>query len=203
MRLSQDAIGRFDEEGYLLLPALFCAEEVASLRRALPEILGRDGVEVVREKGDGGAAKMVFGLHFSDKPFRRASLHPRMVGPAEQLARDRVHVFQSRVNPKLPGGGAGWGWHQDFNQWMRFDGVQEPRAVLSAIFLDDVGDDNAPLTVIPGSHARHFRVPDAMEIPGEMLGDLVDGARPLTGPAGTVVFFHALLVHGSAANTSS
>src|SRR2546430_15674034 len=93
VRLPQDAIGRFDEEGYLLLPALFCAEEVASLRRALPEILGRDGVEVVREEGDSGAAKMGVGLHFSDEPFRRASLHPRMVGPAEPLTRARAHAF--------------------------------------------------------------------------------------------------------------
>src|SRR2546430_11230051 len=120
VRLPQDAIRRFDEEGFLLLPALFCAEEIASLRSTLPEILSRDGVEVVREERDGGAAKMVFGLHFSDEPFRRASLHPRMVGPAEQLARDPVHVFQSRVNPKMPGGGAGWGCHQDFTPWLRF-----------------------------------------------------------------------------------
>ncbi|MEK6372181.1 MAG: DegT/DnrJ/EryC1/StrS family aminotransferase [Acidobacteriota bacterium] len=203
MRLPEDAIRRFDEEGYLLFPALFSAEEVAALRRPLPQILARDGVEVVREEDNGRAAKMVFGLHYTDEPFRRATLHPRMVGPAEQLVRDRVHVFQSRVNPKLPGGGAGWGWHQDFNQWRRFDGVAEPRAVLSAIFLDDVGDDNAPLTVIPRSHVRHFNVPDAMEIPAEMLDGIAKTGTPLTGPAGTVVFFHALLVHGSEPNTSA
>jgi dTDP-4-amino-4,6-dideoxygalactose transaminase/ectoine hydroxylase-related dioxygenase (phytanoyl-CoA dioxygenase family) len=202
VRLPEDAIRRFDEEGYLLLPALFGAEEIAALQRPLPEILARHGPEVVREEGNGRAAKMVFGLHFTDDAYRRATLHPRMLGPAEQLTRERVHVFQSRVNPKLPGGGAGWGWHQDFNQWRRFDGVEEPRAVLSAIFLDDVDDANAPLNVIPGSHVQHFDVPDAMEIPAHMLDGLTAGARPLTGPAGTVVFFHALLVHGSAPNTS-
>src|SRR5258706_10058043 len=41
-----------------------------------------------------------------------------------------------------------------------------------------------------------------MGIPSQMLDGLTGGARPLAGPAGTVVFFHALLVHGSAPNTS-
>ena len=205
MRLSDAQVAEFDERGYLFFPSLFSPQEVAVLRRALPAILSRDGPEVVREEADPRQVKLVFGLHELDESFRRLSLHPRLLVPAEQLLRSPVHIYQARLNPKTGFSGGGWGWHQDFNQWHRHDGMQRPHALMVALFLDEVNACNAPLMVIPGSHRRgHILVPDAMEIGLDIVRELVDegGIEALMGAAGSVAFMHCITVHGSTSNLS-
>ncbi|MBX6370207.1 MAG: proline hydroxylase, partial [Rhodospirillales bacterium] len=51
MRLSQAQLEEFDREGYLFLPGVFTAEEVAILNRETPGIFAQDRQEVTREKG--------------------------------------------------------------------------------------------------------------------------------------------------------
>ena len=50
MKLSKDQQAAFDERGYLMLPDLFSAPELAVLRRAAGEVYAMDRKEVVREK---------------------------------------------------------------------------------------------------------------------------------------------------------
>ena len=58
MQLDDSQIAEFDERGFLLFPGLLSSDEVAVLQKAVPEILSRQGPEVVREKRglDGGEA---------------------------------------------------------------------------------------------------------------------------------------------------
>ena len=204
MQLRQTEIDQFREQGYLFFPALFSAEETDVLRRAVPDLLSHQGPEVLREESDARAVRLVFGAHFFQDTFRRLSLHPRLLTPSEQLLGSRVHVFQSRFNPKM-GFGGGWGWHQDFNQWHRFDGMKKPRALLAGVFLDDINVCNAPLMVIPGSQKRgHVSVPDRMELDNDTIRDMVEegGIVPIIGPPGSVLFLDCLTVHGSTQNAS-
>ena len=76
-----------------------------------------------------------------------------------------------------------------------------PHMMPERILLESGG----PLLIIPGSHKRgHFHNPDAMDIDDEIIAILAaeKGIEPVMGPPGTVVFFDALSVHGSAANIS-
>lgn len=204
MKLTNAQIAEFQQRGYLFFPALFSPEEVEVLRRAVPDLLAREGPEVLRED-DGEGVKMVFGAHLYHETFRRLSLHPRLLAPSEQLLGSAVHVFQARLNPKMGFSGGGWGWHQDFNQWYRHDGMQKPRALMAAVFLDEANACNAPLMVIPGSHQRgHFYVPERMEIDLDTIREMVDegGIEALVGPAGSVALLDCVTVHGSTPNMS-
>ena len=60
MQLSEVQIAEFEEQGYLFFPGLLDDSEVAILQGTMLEILNRRGPEVVREKGDSDAAKLVF-----------------------------------------------------------------------------------------------------------------------------------------------
>ena len=205
MRLTQDWIDRYDEQGFLVFPGLLDAAELEVIDGAIPDLLARDGDDVVREDHDPSIVRMVFGAHFHHDVFARLARHPRLVTPSEQLVRDRVHIYQSRLNAKSSFGGSGWAWHQDFNQWYRQDGMMRPQTVVVGIYLDDVNPCNGPLMIIGGSHRHgHFHNPDGMEIDEEIVAALAaeGGIEPVMGPPGTVVFFDALAVHGSAPNIS-
>ena len=80
---------------------------MAILQQVIPDILNREGPEVIREKGDPTAARLAFGAHVYSEPFRRLSLLPRLLAPVCQLLPDEVYLHQSRINPKQGfGGGA-------------------------------------------------------------------------------------------------
>lgn len=104
---------------------------------------------------------------------------------------------------KSAGHGAPVEWHQD---WAFYPHTNDDLAAVG-IMLDDCGEENGPLLVMPGSHLGPIHDHHA---DGRFCGAMnptscgVDfGATvPLTGRAGTVTIHHARLIHGSAANRS-
>lgn len=211
MQLTDQEIARFRREGYLFYPGLFSAEEMAPLLGDLPELLARPGPEVVREQADAKAVRLLYGADAFSEAYGRMSRHPRLLGPVQQLLGEEVYIHQTRLNPKEDYGGGTWDWHQDFGSWHRADAMPEPRAVMTAIMLDEATAANAPLLIVPGSqHHGLVEQVDQQEVTGYVLhvidrptlASLVEegGLVPLTGPAGSVCFLHCNIVHGSANN---
>jgi ectoine hydroxylase len=204
VRLTEAQYAALDGDGFLAIPSLFNAEEVASLRVAADALATRRGPNVMMEK-DSVHVRMIFGAHVEDDTFARLARHPRLIEPLEQTLGEPVHLFQSRLNVKTGFDGGGWAWHQDFNQWHRMDGMLTPRAAVIGVFLDDVNACNGPLMMIPGSHRDgYIFVPDMMDIAPDLVAKAADagGIVPLMGPPGTVIFFDCLTIHGSAPNVS-
>lgn len=212
MRLSDAQIAQYDRDGYLFLPALFSAAEMAPLLADLPGLLARQGPEVVREPHDAAAVRVLYGSHVFSEAYGRLSRHPRLLNPVRQLLRDEAYIHQTRLNPKQDFAGEVWSWHQDFGTWHLEDGMPEPRCVVTAVFLDPATAANAPFLLVPGSQ-DHGLIAEAtldrqakgytlLEIDRTTLKDLVDrhGLEALTGPAGSVAFLHCNIVHGSANN---
>ncbi len=110
----------------------------------------------------------------------------------------------SKLNTKAPGGGAAVEWHQD---WAFYPYTNDDVLAVGLI-IDDMGPENGPLMVIPGSHKgavynhHHNGVfAGAMDLQAE--GMRLSDAVPLQGPAGSVSIHHARIAHGSALNTST
>ena len=215
MHLSDSQIAQYEQQGYLFFPDLLDQTEVAQLQQAMPEVLNRQGPEIIREKADDTAARLAFGAHIYSEPFRRLSLLPRLILPVRQLLQDEVYLHQSRMNPKQGfGSGQSWEWHQDYSAWRVVDGMAEPRCVMVAVFIDDCTAEKSPLLVIPGSHRDGFL--DSIELHKDADGYSLyhvdrdtferlantNGIEPLIGPAGSVCFCHSIVVHGSANNVS-
>ncbi len=212
MELTAAQRERFEREGYLLLPGLFSADEVARLRDRLPALLAADDPANIPEKG-GGATRTAMGLHLRDEVFARLVRHPRLVGPAMQLRGPDLYVQQVKVNVKAAFSGECWQWHQDFATHRGEDGVAEPLALNLHVFLDDVTAFNGPLYFIPGSH-RRGPAPATLDtettsyplwvVDTELVAELAEehGIVAMTGPAGTGLIFGDCMVHASPPNLS-
>jgi L-proline 4-hydroxylase len=226
MKLTQEQIASYDENGYLLLPGCFSPAEVDALRAELPALFAEDSPRRVVEK-DGGAVRSVYGSHASNEVFRRLARHPRLVEPAAQMLGSPVYVYQFKINAKLAFLGDVWEWHQDYIFWLQEDRLPEARLVTISLFLDEVHEFNGPLIFIPGSHKEGILeslhdegVPDEYADSPDWISNLTadlkysvsqqaiarlaakNGMAAPKGPPGSALFFHPNLVHASVSNIS-
>src|ERR1700712_107921 len=209
MRLTEQQIRQFDEEGYLFLPDCFSPEEVAALRTEAVSIYDTDRPEVWREKS--GAPRTAFAAHTYNEAFRLLGAHPRLINPVEQLFGEQLYMHQYKINAKSAFDGEVWQWHQDFGTWHRDDGMPEPKAMNIAVFLDEVTHINGPLMIVPRSHkhgvfaAGHDLSTTSYPLwtlDNETVTKLVGAGGIVTpiGNPGGVLLFHGNIVHGSAGN---
>ncbi len=214
--LDETQIDQYRERGWIVIPDVFSADEVATLGGAATEVLGRPGPEVGRE--DDGAPSICWGMHLFDERLGTLTRHPSIVEPARQLLDNDIYVHQSRINMKQTNGSI-VAWHQDFGTYHRVDGVPEPRGIMIAVFVDDVTNANAPLLAVPGSHREGLvstanvdpSSPDhetvskyRYDITDETMARLVDqyGLDVITATAGSVLLMDMTVVHGSSINIS-
>ncbi|MEQ8346925.1 MAG: phytanoyl-CoA dioxygenase family protein [Sneathiellaceae bacterium] len=211
MKLTQDELDSFEEQGYLFFPARFSPQEAGVLHRAADEVYALHRDEVWREKS--GAPRTAFAAHLYNEAFRRLGAHPRLLGPVTQVLGGPVYMHQYKVNAKAAFDGEVWQWHQDYGTWQRDDDMPEPRAMNIAVFLDDVTAANGPLLFIPGSHRKGVVAAGhdlettsypLWTLDRETVKALAEegGCVAPTGPAGSMLMFSSLLVHASPPNIS-
>ena len=212
MRLDEDQLETFERDGFLVLPGLFSAPEVAALGARLPALFAADDPANVREK-QGGEVRTAMGLHLRDPLFAKLVRHPRLVEPALQILGQDLYIQQVKVNVKAAFTGEVWQWHYDFATHRGEDGVPEPLALNLHVFLDPVTEINGPLYFIPGSH-KHGAAPATLDtattsyplwvVERDRVRALAHetGLAAATGPAGTALIFGDLLVHASPGNIS-
>lgn len=211
MKLNDDQLRQFEDEGYLFLPECFSRDEAAVLLTEAQAIYATQREEVWREES--GVARTAFAAHTYSEPFRRLGAHPRLIEPVMQILCEEVYMHQFKVNAKAAFDGAVWQWHQDYGTWARDDKMPEPRAMNIAVFLEDVTAANGPLLFIPRSHkAGVFEAGHDLETTSYPLWTLdretvtrlanEGGIAAPMGPAGSVLLFHGNLVHASPPNIS-
>ena len=212
MKLSQQQLAQFDRDGYLLFPSLFSSAEIKVLTDEVPRLFVQRRPENVREK-DSDAVRTNFAAHMYSQVFAKLARHPRMVEPVTQLFGEDVYMHQFKINGKVAFDGDLWQWHQDYGTWQADDLMPEPRAMNIAIFLNEVNEFNGPLMFIPGSHklgvvdAAHDTTTTSYPlwtIDHDTIRKLVarGGIVAPKGPAGSLIMFHACLVHASSSNLS-
>ena len=212
MRLTDQQIAEFEDQGFLVLPDLFSAAEVAVMRRAMADVFAEESDANVKEAG-GGVVRTAMGLHLRHDVFARLVRHPRFVEPARQLRGNDLYVQQVKINVKAGFDGDQWQWHYDFATHQGDDGVPEPLPLNLHVFLDDVTHYNGPLYFLPGSHAEgpapawHDTTSTSYPLwtlDNDLIAQLIErgGIVAPKGKPGTGFFFHGCLVHGSPPNMS-
>ena len=128
-----------------------------------------------------------------------------LLGPERQPVRSLLFDKTPQANWPVA-------WHQDrtittkerhefegYSPWSRkagIDHVEPPAELLEQmvtlrIHLDDTGEDNGPLSVIPGSHRKG-------KIPPDQIPEIAErGTSSLTCNAGDVLMMRPLLLHSS------
>ncbi|MBH9577254.1 phytanoyl-CoA dioxygenase family protein [Inhella proteolytica] len=150
--------------------------------------------------------KIGHAMHDLDPVFERFSRGPALAELARDLALRAPQIWQSMYIFKQPGIGGEVGWHQDATF---FDTT--PITVTTFWFaLEDATLNNGCLWTEPGGHRGPLRERFVKQGAGAGMEKLdatpwPDGSRavPLECGAGTLVVFHGLLPHYSAANRSA
>ena len=205
----------FYEEGYLALPGLLDDGQLDPLRTALTGI-----VDLSRELSNSNNRFDLERGHSAENPRLRRATYLDDLDPvfwdlcsssviadiAADILGPNIRFREIMANFKWAGGGAEVSWHQDI--------VFYPHTHVGTcqflVSLEDVGPEQGPLQVVPGSHKGPLL--EHYDANGEWTGAIsdadlseipLDQAVELTGPAGTVTVHHSCTIHGSAQNMSS
>lgn len=212
--LSQTQREFYFDRGYLLVESAVPMNQVEQMRAATEEWVERSRKIA---KSDG-----IFDLepgHGSDTPrlrrlsspvehderywkFARDSVLPDIVS---DLVGPNVKFHHSKLNFKWANGGEEVKWHQDIQYWPHTN--YSPLTV--GTYLHEVGEEQGPLGVIPGSHKGELF--DEYNDKDQWVGcisdrDLervtLDEADYLMGPAGSITIHNCRVIHGSMPNDS-
>ncbi len=217
---------RFQRDGYVVLPSVFSATEVATMRADADFILElivnsslaneRHSRRLdIRRKGDGTVVvrkiQPIVDLALDLAEFSRDE---RLLGPMATLMGGEPVLMEEKLNYKQPL--RQWTEMELFripmdddrfpihNDWAYFRHNDYPQDIVSsAIAIDDCKEDNGTIRVFPGTHQRHvehLRVRNGLEVPPGTVE--IDAAVPVAAPAGSVMFFHSCLIHTSPPNES-
>ena len=218
MRLSKTQIESYRRDGFLRLPGLFSAAEVAGIRAEIERVADLACEEVRREAED-GPPKAIMHMHTPESGTASLALQsmvrlPRTLDVAKQLlGDDELYVHHTKMNLKAAVDGSVWPWHQDYGYW-RFDGIQVPDMTTVMVMIDPSTELNGCLYLLPGSQAdgRHEPVFDRSTsyalwtVPREEMRERLRRHGPpvaITGAPGDAVVFDCNLMHASAHNLSA
>ncbi|NQV99721.1 MAG: phytanoyl-CoA dioxygenase family protein [Rhodospirillales bacterium] len=210
--LTDQQLAQYRDAGFVILPSVLSADEVADMRRVTDEICA--GAAGMSEGDD------VYDLedsHTPENPKVRRIKNPvlqhkifddlmrdeRLLGPLRQLLGPAVRFKTSKLNMKSKGYGAPVEWHQD---WAFYPHTNDDLTAVG-VLLNDVGPDNGPLNFLPGSHKgptydHHHDGVFCGAVDIEKEGIDLSTAVPCIAPAGSVSFHHVRMLHGSDANRS-
>ncbi len=210
--LTEAQKAQYAETGYLVLEARIPSDIIQAIRAEIERFEGiASGMTASDDKLD------LEDSHTPEKPrLRRIKLphtqsdvmrdlmySDHILAPARDLVGPDIRMHTTKLNMKKAGYGAAVEWHQDY----AFYPHTNDDILAIGVLIDDMGDENGPLMVFPGTHRgpvydHHVDGVFAGAVLPEAVGLDVRDAVQLTGPAGSISIHHGRILHGSALNRS-
>ena len=171
-------------DGYVILPDLLSADQLAAIRQAVPPLLDRHG----RNPFEGRDTQRIYSVLNKTRACDVIADHPRVLALLDRLLLPNYLLSMLQVINILPGEKA-----QMLHTDDAFYPLPRPRKALGAATIwaiDDFTADNGATDIIPGSHLWGAQAPDPAD------------RQPVVMSAGSCVFFVGTLWHGGGANRS-
>jgi len=196
-----DASAQLEREGWVVLPAVFGAEEVRALKADLERVYATEP----RDDRTGGARDPVEDDDFRYEMFNRSALaqtaiaHPAILEVIEPLLGEDCHVIANtcwRNPPRAENEHGGGNWHVDSGPHVpRAEGIPwDDRipypvfAIGAHLYVQDCPLPCGPTGVIPGSH-RSGRPPPFDRLQDVDLECEGRGVHAMEAKAGDVALF--------------
>lgn len=203
----------YHEHGYVVVPGVLSKDEFDELRAVTDRFVegarkvdAHDDVYDLEDShsSDDPRVRRIKTPHLQHEAYAKLVRHAGMVSVMQRLIGEAIRFDTSKLNMKAAGFGAPVEWHQD---WAFYPHTNDD-LLATGILLDDCDLENGPLLVLPGSHRGPILDHHAEGVfcgailPEALRGYDLGAAVPLTGPAGSVTFHHARILHASAPNRS-
>ena len=208
--LSSRQVQSYRDQGYLAVPGVLSAAEVAELQRVTDELVDASrGVAAHTdvydlEPGHSAAEPRVRRIKSPDRQhevYARTLRHPAILDIVEQLVGPGVRYQSTKLNLKAAGYGSPVEWHQD---WAFYPHTNDDILAVG-VCIDAMSEANGGLLVVPGSHRGplYDHHQDGWFV-GAITGAEVDTEQvvQLEVPAGGISLHHVRTVHGSVPNRS-
>jgi ectoine hydroxylase len=213
-----DVINSTKNLGFGFFKGCFSSHEIDSIRERIDQYVSTQDYGVVYEE-DGITVRGLHGTHLKDPFFSDLVKEPRLLNLAEEYLGTNCYLHQFKVNYKKPFKGVPWPWHQDYPYWKDNDAILTPNLINIAVLIDDTSMLHGALCVIPKSHLlgeistkvikNNSWNDDVSEnltyqVENKHIEKLTDNGNFefMTGQAGDVFLFDALVVHASGSNLS-
>lgn len=207
--LTAEQVGHYREHGYVVVPRVFNAGDIAIADATIGEITDKaiaSGkheavLELERQRVDGRAIpRRIYNPFEQHDNFRRLATDARLLDRIESLIGGDIMLQHSKLNMKAARVGSVVEWHQDLTYFPHTN----DDLVTTLVYLDDAIVENGCLQVLAGRHREYFSHERADgTFAGMITQDLSrETPVPLEAPAGSVIFMHCLTPHSSLPNLS-
>src|SRR5580704_9312723 len=183
------ALRELRRDGYVVLPKLASADQLAGIRRDLAPFL--TGRLFGRNDFEGFRSERVYAL-LAKAPSVAALVEHRAVLELVGAVLHPDYLLSANLAINVHPGETAQSLHSD-DGYCRIPRPREPMGISAIWAIDEFTVDNGATEVIPGSHLWGDEGPD----PGD------DRAVQITMPAGSVVVFMGTLLHRGGANRSN
>lgn len=210
--LSEEQVRFYHKQGYLVLEKRIPDEVMQELRDAIACFVAEArGLAASNDRLDledshtpkAPRVRRIKRPHKFSPVFDRLLRSDWILAPVRDLIGPAVRLHSSKLNMKSAGYGAAVEWRQD---WAFYPHTNEDILAVG-VMIDDMGEENGPLMVLPGSHRGPVYDHHAGGVFAGAMSLVANGldtndAVTLTGPAGSISLHHVRVVHGSAVNRS-
>ncbi len=212
----------YQENGYLLLPGLFDADELEPWRERFlaivneevppaPDMLVMRDVMVakgaVQPDSKSAAIAKIQDFHNDPVLFDGYARHPKLLRTVQEFCGPDIKSIHSMLINKPPNVDGRHPLHQDL---LYFPFRPAERIVATWTALEPCTKENGCLVVVPGTHKGELQTHENMEweyvnffYVGVADADAATSRVHLEMQPGDTVFFHPLLWHGSGRNRTS
>ncbi|MEO1034924.1 MAG: phytanoyl-CoA dioxygenase family protein [Pseudomonadota bacterium] len=202
----------FNDNGYYLARGVYSDAALQSMEaafdRVVEQLLASGENTNARwasehtDKLDGGESKILHthNVQRYSSVWLDALRDPAFLDVAEQILGPDIVLHHTKLFLKPPNEGAPFPMHQD---WTYFPTCHDTM-MAGVILLSDADATTGGLCVYPGSHKLGRIENSSGRVPcAELSKYPLDGATPINGKRGDVVFFSYLTLHGSTPNRST
>ncbi len=150
--ITDEQVSQYHQDGYVIIPKMFDAEEIDLLKRAAVEDRELDKRSIGRADGEGGSVRLSLWNHPGEGIYGMFARCESIVKSMEKILGGEVYHYHSKMIMKDPKVGGAWAWHQDYGYWYQ-NSVLFPLLSSVMIAVDPATKENGCLQVLKGSHA--------------------------------------------------
>lgn len=206
--INQDHIRTYNKQGFVIIPGLFSADEVAMYTQHFMDLRAAGsypgdsaGVDIGSSDPLKKYPRMIH-MHRWDEISMDWMVDQRLNAAMTALLGTEPYAVQTMLYFK-PAGARGQALHQDQSYLQ----VQPGTCMAAWLALDDCDEENGCLQMVPGSHEWPLLCltdADTSQSFTEVTVDLPKDSEPtpIVMKAGDVAFFNGQVVHGSFPNSS-